>query len=140
MCIRATFVAYVGLRVNLLPPSNLQQMFMYTSAQFAVKFPVKNYVIIHNILHVHTQYILCAINKNVQLYCCTYWQTGICLRLISQQYSEYHISFADRMTQLSLDCYQLECQLVHHYLLPPMLFATRTRVQLRRHLQFYLHY
>ena len=62
------------------------------------------------------------------------------LQLISQQFSEYHISFADWMAKLALDCDQLKRQLVHHYLLPPMLFATSTRVYLRHHLQLYLHY
>ena len=39
-------------------------------AKFVVKFSVKNYIIVHNLLHVRTQCILYAINKNVQLYCC----------------------------------------------------------------------
>ena len=43
---------------------------MYPLAKFVVKFSVKNYIIIHNLLHVRTQCILYAINKNVQLYCC----------------------------------------------------------------------
>ena len=68
------------------PPSNLHLMFMYPSAKFVVKFPRIEMIV--NMLNI---------------ICFTYLLVGWILQLISQQFSEYHISFADQVARLALD-------------------------------------